>query len=419
MQKTKSENMVRTQKSLMNNLAVWSVFIYIVSAIAFELTAETAFISTLAIYVVFVVGFFYLVQGNALVINEYVSLSVAFCLFVLLRNMSQGASQTMGLQIAYWEFTCTVLCLLAFWMAVKYPEMIEKAMLAYIIGSIILSLRLVSEYGGVQQMIDFASSAGEHRVGGLLGNANSIGLSLANGILCCLFFLTKKTSAFRKSVNVIILIALATMLLLTGSRKATLFVLFGFVLFFVLYNRKENIGKKLMMYIAIIAVLVVAFNIVRSLPMFSTIIERFELLFEGFFSENPSYQTDETRKEMISTGFSAFTDKPIFGNGTGHSYKLFQTYSHNNFIELLMNYGMVGFALYYTIYAVIIVKLFKRARVKDPLAIYFLVYICVQVLLGVGAVSYYGRTTQVVVAMAFGYLTGINKQQKGNEVNDN
>ena len=405
-------------KSFMYKLSSISIFLYIICAVAFELTAGTAIFSTLAIYVVFLVGFFYLIQGNAAVINEYVILTVLFCLFVLVRNMSQGASQTMGMQIAYWEFTCSVLCLLTFWMTVKYPEMIDLLLIAYIIGAVVLSYRVVSEYGGINQMIEFASSEGEHRVGGLLGNANAIGLSLANGVLCCLFFLTKKKGALLKTITIITLIVLATMLLLTGSRKSTVFMLAGFVFFLVMYNRKNNIFKKLIMYILVIAVIFAVFNIIRNVPMFSTLSERFELLFDGFGSEGVSYETDETRKEMVSFGLAAFENKPVFGNGTGHSYKLFNTYSHNNFVELLMNYGIVGFFLHYLIYAVIIVRLFKKACTRDARAIYFLVYICVQMVLGIGWVNYYERPVKLITSKAFGYLAGVERTE-GKALNEN
>ena len=152
--------------------------------------------------------------------------------------------------------------------------------------------------------------------------------------------------------------------------------------------------------------------------MFSTINERLELLFEGFGGGGSSYQTDQTRKMMISQGMEAFYQKPILGHGTGYSYTLFGTYSHNNFVELLMNYGMVGFILYYAVYLFIIVKLWRQVKQGDLYAVYFFVYIGVQLLLGVGWVNYYSRPTQLVTALAFGYIV-FQKKQKGMKCNEN
>ena len=403
---------VSKNKTLMYKLASASVFLYIISAIAFEMSAETAIISTLAIYLVFAIGFFYLIQRNHMVINEYVGLSVLFCVYVLFRSMSQSASVSMGLQIAYWEFTCVILCLLIFWMVIKYPDMVSVILFAYIAGALILAFRVVSEYGGVRSMIDFASMDGENRIGGLLGNTNAIGLFFANGVFCSMVFFIKHKKPMVKFAIIVVLIALATMLLLSGSRKSTIFMLAGFILFYLLYYRKDKSSKKISMGLLAIVVLVIVFYLIRTLPMFSTIYERFELLFKGFVGGGSNYKTDETRKAMISIGFSAFMKKPLMGYGTGYSYRLFGTYSHNNFVELLMNYGIVGFTIYYMTYVLLLAKIFRRVLKKDIYAIYFFVYISMQLAMGIGWVNYYDRPTQLITALAFGYLINVEKNER-------
>ena len=50
----------RVPKGFIGVLACFSVSIYLISAIAFEMTVNTAIISTLAIYLVFVVGLLFL-----------------------------------------------------------------------------------------------------------------------------------------------------------------------------------------------------------------------------------------------------------------------------------------------------------------------------------------------------------------------
>lgn len=152
---------------------------------------------------------------------------------------------------------------------------------------------------------------------------------------------------------------------------------------------------------------------ITTLPMFATINDRFELLFDGFFADNVSYKTDEMRKLMISRGLEAFVEKPLFGHGTGYSYVLFGTYSHNNLVELLMNYGLVGFCLYYGLYLVLIVKLLKQAMKNDIYAVFFFVYVCVQVALGVGWVNYYERPVQIMTALAAGYLVSLEINKRG------
>ena len=389
-------------------LACFSVFTYIVSAIAFELTPETAIISTLAIYLVFAVGLLYVIQNRFLVLNAYVGLLVAFCMFVYIRTLAPNAYSSIGDRTAYLELTCVIACLLVFWMSTCYKNMLSLAVIAYPVGAFILAGRIVSEYGGFAALFDLAKTNGEEvRVGSLLGNANSIGLFLANGVLCSLvlFIQSKKTPI--KLLTAAAMLAFGGMILLTASRKSLVFALLGVLMILYFYYKKDRFSKKAFVLVAVCAVLALVYLAITTLPMFSTVNERFEMLFKVFFEGDTSYDTDQTRKNMIAVGIEAFFEKPLFGHGTGYSYTLFGTYSHNNFVEILMCYGLVGFVLYYTPYVILIFKLFQRAKQRDIYATYFLAYTLVQILLGVGIVNYYSRSAQLITALAFGYLSAI------------
>lgn len=403
-------------KSLMNILACLSVFAYIVSAVAFEMTAETAYISTFAIYLVFAVGMLFVLQRESkVIVNEYSLLILFFTMFVYLRNVAENASSSMGMQISYWTLTCSILCMLVFWMSSKYSDILRFALLAYIIGSLILSVRIVNTYGGIQDIMDFVSLEGENRLGGLLGNENAIGLFLANGILCSLIFFMRNKSRLVKILTVVAMILLLVMLLFTGSRKSLAFVILGVLLILYFNYRKEKFDKKLRVLLIVAVVGILLYYAVTTLEMFSTINDRLGLLFEGVFGEGSSYETDQTREMMIAEGLAAFYEKPLFGNGTGYSDILFSTYSHNNFVELLMNYGIIGFAAYYTIYICLLFRLWHLVKSRNLYAIYFFVYTWVQLILGVGWVNYYERSVQIVTALAFGFIFATkNKKQELN-----
>ena len=387
-----------------------SVFLYIASAVAFEMTENTSFISSIAIYWVFAVGVIFIMQNKKLIINEYVLFVLFFVLYVFLLTISQGSPASTGLTVAYKTLTCTVLCV--FWFSCSYEDLTKMSMIAYIVGAVILSFRIVAEYGGIREIIEFASMEGEHRIGGLLGNENGIGLFLANGILCSLFFLVKSTKKCVKIISVCVVLGLSCMLLFTGSRNSLVFVVIG-CLFIVYFNyRKSRLRKRFSVLLIAVTSVVLLYWAITTLPMFSTINERLSLLFDGFFRGNTSYETDQTRKMMISEGLNAFYQKPLFGNGTAHSYRLFGTYSHNNFVELLMNYGIIGFSLFYLSYAIIIVKLFRLALREDIYAVYFLSYILFQTVLGIGWIYYYERTSQLITALAFGYLVAKERERR-------
>lgn len=389
------------------------IAVYVISALAFESTPETAWISTLAIYAVFVSGLAYLLMRRKVKINIYIPSIVLMWLYAFSMSIASNASRSMGNQIAYLILTCGILCTIVYWLASDYIQIIPAIILANIIGAFVLTTRIVGAYGGFAQMLAFASQAGERRVGGAVNNENAIGLFLAEGVLACLFFLV--TEKKRKVVKISLIggiIILLVMILLTGSRKATMFAALGIAFFLLMFFRNERWWKKFMLIALSAVVICIALNLLKNMPAFSTIFTRFDLLFEGLLQGGSSYQTDELRADMISTGLAAFWEHPILGNGTGYSYRLFGTYSHNNYVELLMNYGLIGFLIYYVPYSILLVRLWKRVKQQDVYATHFLVYVVLQLALGIGWVNYYDRMTQLVTAAAWGYLSNINRIER-------
>lgn len=385
------------------------VAVYVISALAFESTPETAWISTLAIYAVFVSGLLYMLMWRTVKINTYVLSIVLMWLYAFVMSMTPNASTSMGGQIAYLILTCTVLCIMVYWLVSDYMQIVPTIILANIIGACVLTLRIVTAYGGIVQVLAFASQAGERRIGGAVNNENAIGLFLAEGVLACLFFLV--TEKRRKIVKISLIagmVILLVMTLLTGSRKATVFAGLGITFFVLMFFRRERWWKKFLLIVLLVVAIIVALNLLKNIPAFSTIFTRFELLFEGLLQGGSSYHTDETRADMISVGLAAFWERPIFGNGTGYSYRLFSTYSHNNYVELLMNYGLIGFLIYYVPYAILLVRLWRRVKQQDVYAMHFLAYIVLQLALGIGWVNYYDRMTQLMTAAAWGYLSNQN-----------
>ena len=402
-----------TVRTLIKKLAYFAVFAYIVSAISCEMVANTAFISTIAIYLVFAVGVLFVITNDKITLNEYVILFAALCVYVFVMVAAPNASLGNGKRIAYLLFTCAVLCILVFWMSSRLENIIPVAIIAYIVGALILAVRMVDSYGGIVELIEYVSQAGEYRAGKLLGNENAIGLFFSTGILCSLLIFIRSKKLWVKLFMLVSIIALGVPMLFTGSRKALVFAVLGIILLVIFGYKGARIGKRFVSLMTLFVVMAAIYVAITTLPMFATINDRFELLFDGFFADNVSYKTDEMRKLMISRGLEAFVEKPLFGHGTGYSYVLFGTYSHNNLVELLMNYGLVGFCLYYGLYLVLIVKLLKQAMKNDIYAVFFFVYVCVQVALGVGWVNYYERPVQIMTALAAGYLVSLEINKRG------
>lgn len=106
------------------------------------------------------------------------------------------------------------------------------------------------------------------------------------------------------------------------------------------------------------------------------------------------------RRWLIQFGIEKFIERPITGYGSNCYYILdgmtrgwdVSTYAHNNYVELLVNGGLVCFLLYYAIPVVAIIRSFRRRLVKGLSSHTVLVGVCLSLLLmDMGTVSYFNR----------------------------
>ena len=68
---------------------------------------------------------------------------------------------------------------------------------------------------------------------------------------------------------------------------------------------------------------------------------------------------DSNRSGIASEAIAAFSAAPLLGNGAGSVFGLLGTYSHNCFLDILVEYGLVGLLL---VIAIVIASLFKLKK---------------------------------------------------------
>ena len=380
--------------------------LYIVAAVAFECTANTARISTIGIYLVFLTGLIHLLVTKQFQINEH-----CICLLLVLAYvyiMTIFNHNSLSNTVAYYCLTCTVLCLLSYnvYICADCERITVVCLLAFILGALILAVRVVSSYGGIEEMIKFASSGDkERRVGGELLNENTFGLYMANAFFGCLVLFGRLKSR-RRWVSILLLLIspiFTIMLLLSVSKKAILFLIFGSIILIVYLFRSYKGAYRIHALIAIFVGVAVILYMIMNVPAFHSVSLRFSDMFSHLADSSSGSSSDQNRDYMISRGLSAFLESPVFGNGTAYSYKLFGAYAHNNFVDILMNYGLIGFLLYYFPYIILFPRLVSLTRNGNLFALYFLIFVSMQVFLGIAWVNYYERITQLFTIFAVGY----------------
>ncbi len=136
----------------------------------------------------------------------------------------------------------------------------------------------------------------------------------------------------------------------TGSRKGIIqMALIVFLYVFLLGDLRRKL-KMMGILLVLAIVLLILYNSVpylqetygeRLLAVFDDSIYDGSIMIRTLFREN---------------AFAAFWNSPIFGNGVNYSVVVnwqttgYSLYSHCNYSELLCNYGIIGCALYYSMY---------------------------------------------------------------------
>jgi O-antigen ligase len=310
----------------------------------------------------------------------------------------------------YIFFILIVILNIIIWFSnINYQKSIDVLIKSSAISSILLCAFIIYNEGSL-------ILSGSTRIGdSASGNVNTVGLYLGVFSILCLYkFLYEKNYKY-----IYIYSMQVVFMLLTGSKKTLLFIVLGFILMYIL---KEKF--KIYKYVIPIIVLVGLIYVILNNQLFYNIIGKRTIDFLGqigILKKNVEYsRSTELREYMISRGWQAFCEKPIFGNGWFYfsRYSGLETYSHNNYIEMLVTYGIFGFMLYYGMYLNILVSLYKQLRNNNYAKLFFTL-ILILLISDYASVTFYESPRNYIVLL-FAYMihmhydkkSGINKLER-------
>lgn len=260
------------------------------------------------------------------------------------------------------------------------------------IGSYIVVLYSIYYYG-----IDFIRMmvASGRRLENSYINVNSLGMLAATGVVI------QVNQIFRKrKIDFFALGAIPSVIMIaaTQSRKALLILAFGiFASMFLEGTNKKKILNKLASAIGIIVLCSIGIWFLLSLPMFAGVLKRMQGVIAMVTGEGSLGRSAETRASMIEIGMRQFAKTPIGGIGIGCPHILarnklsFDAYLHNNYVELLVGGGILGFAIYYGIYVCLFLNLWKYRKKKSNTYNLTLILIASQLVVDYGAVTCYEK----------------------------
>lgn len=265
---------------------------------------------------------------------------------------------------------------------------IEKMIMLYVIGvgTTLLYVLLTQDLNQFQLAIHGEASTGRW-------NGNEIGMNAAMALIMILYLFPRAKNLFLKIYYCIIISISLYLIYWMGSRKTIVFFILG-VCGVILLKKPKKIIRNLLLVCCIITV---SWNLLMEVPsLYQNVGWRLEALTSSITGKGKADSSTLLREKYIKIGIESFKESPVVGYGVGTFSEInkvktnHHTYSHNNFIEIAVGMGLIGFISYYWIYVYLIIKylkLFIHKRTSflvNVLFVLFVLYLATQV----GLVTY-------------------------------
>ncbi|PEY78907.1 O-antigen ligase family protein [Bacillus cereus] len=254
------------------------------------------------------------------------------------------------------------------------------------------------------------SLVGEKQIGvDILGekwNGNAIGLMMAFATIISLMLIKNIKGKLKKTAFVAIIILTTTIALLTGSRKALFFIVFGSIMFILLMNKRRKFSS----FFIIALILFVFYYLIMNVPtLYNVLGWRLEGLDALLTGKGEVDSSSQLRVSYIEYGLSYFKENPIFGYGINNfrailGYEIGRvTYSHNNYVELLVNVGLIGFIIHYVGYFYILKKITHTVLLKksDPIYAFLFTMLLAILIAQSGWVTYFEFLINLFLCLGF------------------
>lgn len=256
----------------------------------------------------------------------------------------------------------------------------------------------------VHSVVDVSSLEEGQRLGkstiNAAWNANNIGLMAAFGALFTFylcFVASENSSKTVKGISLVLILAFVYTAVASGSRKSILIILITGIIYMMRSSKSRRVRNTLVAALLLIVALYALYNVPF---LYEHVGYRFESMLDFMFNDGGD-KSAITRQEMIEVGMAAFWQKPILGYGLNAFASIYdaeggrEVYAHNNYVEMLVSGGIVGFVLYYGYIA----KMLFMKRIDNKFTVYFKALLVAILIADIGCVSYTDAFCQYVLCL--------------------
>lgn len=275
----------------------------------------------------------------------------------------------------------------------------------------VVTLYAIAVYG----LDSMLASAQDVRLDNRFANTNFIAMAAALSCVLQWHELTEKRNIW----SAVLMIPAVVLITATQSRKALVFLGAGILGIYIMrMTREKGMAKKIIKLITYVVVGYAAVYLLLQLPIFDGSMERMRGLLAFWSDSGEADHSTVLRNDMVSLGIHFWKQNPLAGIGIGNPHILakeyvdFDSYLHNNFVEMLCGGGLVGFALYYGMFIYLVVCLFKYRKADyDAFSMGF-IWLGLILIMNYGMVTYYSKLQWYYLAVHFLNVSQMRRKYK-------
>lgn len=287
----------------------------------------------------------------------------------------------------------------------KREDYLFSIMKIAIVGAILHALMIYGNHGITAYLFT--------RGNGDLENANTLAFVCSFGMIFSFIIIKIKKNRMIFLYSILMCLN-AFFAILTASKKVYIYIGVFFAVYFIVKSRTP-IKMIRNFLICVFSALVLAFILIKVEVLYELVGNRIITMLSGLMGGETDGSTS-FRLSLIQWGIEWFKAKPLFGNGIdcykyllGSNYSNLWTgsagvYAHNNYIELLVDIGLIGTCIYYYLYMIIVIKSIRRMKDRDELARSSLAIIISLIITEFSQVSYFNPFLQLVLVLTWNML---------------
>lgn len=341
----------------------------------------------------------------------FVGYSIIFGVYLCLSYLWAAKTEltTIGARSILVEYMTILACLMIISFRSNDEDFTQRLIKVFVFTTIIYCVYVfagtpLSDWGSVY-------------IGDTIGlGKNVVGMRCAWGLLFA-FYLTKNSK--HRNLYILAMLLFAVFVAFSGSRKAILIAIIGIGFFQLFCGGNKKYARNIL--IAAVIISVSLYLLLNNELLYNMVGERLEETIDSILGSGSGDGSMQERSFFKQQAIGLFFSKPILGHGID-GFRVYMsligythvTYSHCNYTELLANYGLIGFALFYVPRFFLTIKaLHAKVYRKNQLLMLLLIAIIVELVMDYELVSYYDLTSQLIFVLAAPIMIRAFSETKG------